>query len=397
MTREWTEEIEKVDVAGIASQMVKIPSDSFRDHQEEEVAFFVHHLFRQEGISSKLVEVIPGRYNVVAKIPGKGGGKSLLLTGHLDTVPPYDMEDPFSGEIHDGVLYGRGSCDMKGPLAAMIAAMMGIHRAKIALEGDLIFVGLIDEEEKGKGVEYLIQNGPWADAVINGEPTNLKPAIGHKGLEWMVVKIRGKTVHGGKMEEGINAIMMAARFLNRIQEEYMPALQERRHPVLGVPTINVGKIQGGDQPSTVPGSCRMEIDRRWVPAENREQVYQELKAILKALEEEDSAFHGELLEMFTPGELLAHPPFYTDPKDPLVLAAQEALEQEGVSPGGVTVFPAWSDAGTMAAFTSMKCIVLGPGDLALAHSGKESIPVEELRKAAKVYGRLACLYCGVAK
>ncbi len=396
MMRVLTQHIDQVDVAAIASRLVRIPSYSFQENQEKKVAVEVHRLLQDAGVDSQLVEVLPGRPNVVARIPGKGDGPSLLLTGHMDTVPAYEMKDPFSGEIREGILYGRGACDMKGPMAAMVAAMIGLAKSGISFKGDVVFAGLIDEEEKGKGVEHLIQSGPWGHGVVNGEPTNLRLAIGHKGLEWMVVNIQGKTVHGGRMEEGVNAIMMAARFLHRLDEYYIPLLQERSHPVLGEPTINVGKIQGGVQPSTVPGSCRLEIDRRWVPEESRDQIYGELEAMLKELEKEDSRFHGELAEMFAPGELLAHPPFYTEPEDSLVLATQEALRQEEVGEE-LTVFPAWSDAGTIAAFTSMKCIILGPGDLALAHSEKESIPVEDLRKAARIYGRLAYLYCGVVE
>lgn len=396
MMRVLTQQIDQVDVAAIASQLVRIPSYSFQQEQEKEVAVEVHRLLQDAGVDSQLVEVLPGRPNVVARIPGKGDGPSLLLTGHMDTVPAYEMKDPFSGEIREGILYGRGACDMKGPLAAMVSAMIGLAKSGISLKGDVVFAALIDEEEKGKGVEHLIHTGLRSHGVVNGEPTNLRLAIGHKGLEWMVVNIQGKTVHGGRMEEGVNAIMMAARFLHLLEENYIPLLQERRHPVLGVPTINVGKIQGGVQPSTVPGSCRLEIDRRWVPEESRAQIYGELEAILKELEKEDSRFHGELAEMFASGELLAHPPFYTEPEDSLVIATQEALRQEEIREE-LTVFPAWSDAGTIAAFTSMKCIILGPGDLALAHSGKESIPVEDLRKAARIYGRLAYLYCGVVE
>lgn len=427
MMKQLAESIAAADAVKIASDLVKIPSFSFMENQERDVAVYIYDLFRKEGIETELVEVLPGRYNVTARIPGRcnetpypagsensgqGGpsgsvrgsegkksdgnrsGGSLLLTGHLDTVPAYDMEDPFSGRIAGGRLYGRGACDMKGPLASIIAAVIGIHRSGIALQGDLLFAGLIDEEEKGKGVEYLVRHGPLADAVINGEPTNMKAAIGHKGLEWIKIKVIGKKVHGGRMDEGVNAILMASRLIQRIYEEYVPRLKERKHPVLGFPTINVGKIEGGDQPSTVPGSCTLEIDRRWVPEETLEQVYGELKELIAEMQQEDPRFRAEVFGMFSPGELLAHRPFCTDEGDPVVQSIERAFEQAGRPYEGVTVFPAWSDAGVMAAFTSMKCIVMGPGDLALAHSAEESIDTEEIRKAALIYACLACDYCG---
>lgn len=366
------------------------------ENQEHDVAQYICDLFRSEGIESETVEVMPGRCNVIARLPGNGSGRSLMLSGHLDTVPAYDMEDPFSGRIDNGKLYGRGACDMKGPLASMIAAMIGIHRSGISLRGDLLFVGLIDEEEKGKGVEYLIQHGPLADAAVNGEPTNMQPAIGHKGLEWIRIEVFGKKVHGGRMDEGVNAIVMASRLIQRIYGEYVPVLNQRKHVVLGYPTINVGKIIGGDQPSTVPGRCTIEIDRRWIPEENLEQVYRELNEIVDDLQKEDPAFRAEVCSMFSADELLPHRPFFTDTGDPLIASVRRAIEQAGYPYEGVTTFPAWSDAGTMDAFTRMKCIVMGPGDLALAHSAEESIEIEDIKKAALIYGCLAYDYCGAA-
>ncbi|GAB1475469.1 ArgE/DapE family deacylase [Bacillota bacterium] len=394
MIRNIKESIASVDVVGIASDLIRIPSFSFMENQERDVAFYIYDLFRREGIEAELIELMPGRYNVTACLSGSGGGKSLMLSGHLDTVPAYDMGVPFSGKIIDGRLHGRGACDMKGPLASMIAAMIGIHRSGIPLKGDLIFTGLIDEEEKGKGVEYLIEHGPFADASVTGEPTGMQPAIGHKGLEWIRVSVFGKKVHGGRKDEGINAIDMASRIIARIQDEYVPKLNRRKHPLLGYPTINVGKIQGGDQPSTVPGSCTIEIDRRWVPEESLNQVYEELEEIIGAVQKEYPGFRAEVSGVFLPGELLAHEPFCIDEKDPLIQSVQRAFELTDKPYEGVTTFPAWSDAGVMAYYTDMKCIIMGPGDLALAHSGNESIGVDELTAAALIYGCLAWDYCG---
>lgn len=115
-----------------------------------------------------------------------------MLSGHMDTIPAYDMEDAFSGEIKDGCVFGRGSCDMKGPLAAMMIALAAIHRSGVKLAGDLYFTDVADEEEKGLGTKYLIEHGPAADGVTVGEPTDMKIAPGHKGLEWIEVTFYGK-------------------------------------------------------------------------------------------------------------------------------------------------------------------------------------------------------------
>ncbi|MGN1333515.1 MAG: M20 family metallopeptidase [Anaerovoracaceae bacterium] len=385
-------EIDKFDIGKIISEMIKIPSYSFMEEQEKEIAFYVKSFFDKEGIPCK-VEVLKGdRYNVTAVLKGTGNGKSLMLSGHLDTVPAYDMENAFSGTIEDGKVFGRGACDMKGPLAAMMVAMAAIHRSGIKLSGDVYFTGVADEEEKGQGVAHLIENGPYADGVIVGEPTNLKIAPGHKGLEWIEVAFKGKKVHGGRQKEGINAIEMASRFVNKIYEEYVPVLNSREDPVLGAPTINVGTIEGGDQPSTVPDRCVIKLDRRMVPSETIEQVYSELRELGEKLHEEDTRFSCVIRDVFEGSNLLPHHPFVTEETDPLMISLKKAFtaqEKEIV----MEPFPAWTDAGFIADNTKSSCIVMGPGKLEVAHSVDEYIKISEAYDAAKLYAYCAVEYC----
>jgi acetylornithine deacetylase/succinyl-diaminopimelate desuccinylase len=381
-------------VVGIATNLVRIPSYSLLENSEGEMAAYIQELLNAEGITTQLKEVKPGRFNVTGILKGTGGGRSLMLCGHMDTVPAYGMPDPFSGRVEDGKLYGRGSCDMKGPLAAMLAAFIGIKRSGTTFNGDLVFAGVIDEEQTGKGVEYLAQNGPFVDGAVIGEPTDMRLALGHKGLEWLKIDVSGKKVHGGNMDKGINAIAMASRLIARIYGQYTPILKRRKHPVLGYPTINIGKIEGGDQPSTVPGICTLEIDRRWIPEESIDQVYAELSAIITKLKQQDSKFNAEIKSFFTSGDLLPHKPFYTEESDPLVQSANLALRQLHYQKRKPTVFPAWSDAGVLAAYTQAKCIIMGPGDLSFAHTSEEFIETKSLEQAAKIYGMLALDYCG---
>ena len=386
-------EINEKEAVKIASDLIRIPSYSHTENQEKGVAEYIYNLLKNENIPVELKEVLKGRFNVTAIIKGEGNGKSLMLSGHLDTVPPYDMENPFAPVLKEGVIYGRGACDMKGPVSAMLLSLIALKRSGISLKGDVLFTGVIDEEEKGKGAEYIVKNGPFTDGAIIGEPTDMKIAVGHKGLEWIKVKVMGKKVHGGRMDEGINAIVMASKLIDKIYDEYVPKLKERHHEILGKPAINIGKISGGDQPSTVPGECILEIDRRWIPSESREQVYEELNQIIEELKAEVKGFYAEIYDMFENDKLLSHKPFYTDKDDPLVKASKKALslsERETDE----TVFPAWSDAGTIAAYTKTKCIVMGPGDLALAHGKEESIPIKEIVDAAGIYTNIILEYCG---
>lgn len=252
-------------------------------------------------------------------------------------------------------------------------------------------LNIMDEEEAGIGTESLIKTGPEATYAVIGEPTKLEIALGHKGLEWIEISFKGKKVHGGAQKDGVNAIMMAGRFLHKLETEYLPKLEKRRHPVLGTATLNIGTITGGDQPSTVADKCSIRLDRRCLTDETIAQVYEELQAICDELHEEDPKFEAEIRDVFN-GETMPHIPFCTDENSPLVKAAENALGREGMTPV-LTCFPAWSDAGFMNALTKSECIVLGPGDLSVAHSIHEKISKKQLLTAVSVYEEMAREIC----
>lgn len=252
-------------------------------------------------------------------------------------------------------------------------------------------LNIMDEEEAGIGTESLIKTGPEATYAVIGEPTKLEIALGHKGLEWIEISFKGKKVHGGAQKDGVNAIMMAGRFLHKLETEYLPKLEKRTHPVLGTATLNIGTITGGDQPSTVADKCSIRLDRRCLTDETIAQVYEELQAICDELHEEEPKFEAEIRDVFN-GETMPHNPFCTDENSPLVKAAENALGREGMTPV-LTCFPAWSDAGFMNALTKSECIVLGPGDLSVAHSIHEKISKRQLLSAVSVYEEMAREIC----
>ena len=379
----------KKDAVQLTKEMVKIKSYSFMENQEEEISKYILDFFTENGITSYRTEIVPGRYNTFAILKGEDSenNPSLLLTGHMDTVPAYDFKEAFTAREDADYLYGRGSCDMKGALAAMMCAM----ESGTKLKGDLIFCGVADEEEAGIGTESLIKTGPEATYAVIGEPTKLEIALGHKGLEWIEISFKGKKVHGGAQKDGVNAIMMAGRFLHKLETEYLPKLEKRTHPVLGTATLNIGTITGGDQPSTVADKCSIRLDRRCLTDETIAQVYEELQAICDELHEEDPKFEAEIRDVFN-GETMPHIPFCTDENSPLVKAAENALGREGMTPV-LTCFPAWSDAGFMNALTKSECIVLGPGDLSVAHSIHEKISKRQLLSAVSVYEEMAREIC----
>lgn len=383
----------KKDAVQLTKEMVEIKSYSFMENQEEEISKYILDFFTENGITSYRTEIVPGRYNTFAILKGEDSenNPSLLLTGHMDTVPAYDFKEAFTAREDADYLYGRGSCDMKGALAAMMRAMVNIKESGTKLKGDLIFCGVADEEEAGIGTESLIKTGPEATYAVIGEPTKLEIALGHKGLEWIEISFKGKKVHGGAQKDGVNAIMMAGRFLHKLETEYLPKLEKRTHPVLGTATLNIGTITGGDQPSTVADKCSIRLDRRCLTDETIAQVYEELQAICDELHEEDPKFEAEIRDVFN-GETMPHIPFCTDENSPLVKAAENALGREGMTPV-LTCFPAWSDAGFMNALTKSECIVLGPGDLSVAHSIHEKISKRQLLSAVSVYEEMAREIC----
>lgn len=382
--------LKELDITSLAKQLISIPSYSFLENQELAVGSFIKSIFEKEGIETYFQPVADGRNNVIARIAG-GAGRKLMLCGHIDTVPPYDMENAFEPSLKNGVLYGRGACDMKGAVAAMIAAMIAIKRMGTSLSGDLIFAGVVDEEEGGLGAEYLSEHGPFADSAIIGEPTGLDICLGHKGLEWIKVKFTGKKVHGGDQAHGINAIEMAARFVNRVYENYVPKLKTRTHPVLGSASINAGRIEGGDQPSTVAGECTLLLDRRLVPDETREQAYCELNELCESLSNEDKAFSASVSDMMAGLTNKPHHPYCVSPDEPIVKTLESALKARGYS-GEKRAFNAWSDAGTLKSCTSCIPVVCGPGELTNAHSITDSVTEKQLFDAALIYARAAELY-----
>lgn len=391
------EEIEKLDVGQLLSKLVQIPSYSFMEEQETEIAAYIADWFLRRGIDAETQYIRPGRYNAVARMRGSGGGRSLMLSGHMDTVPAYEYseQDPFSGRIEGDRVYGRGSQDMKCGLVAAMAAIVALKNCGIRLKGDLLFGGVADEEEAGLGIKHLIRNGPLADAVITGEPTSLEIGNGQKGLEWIRCDVEGVKIHSGSMDKGVNAIVMASRLIERLTGSYAEEIKKRTHPVVGAPTINIATIKGGDQPSTVPGDCSFTFDRRFVPGETSEQVYEELRAVIEELHAQDPKFKATVHDMLEGDNELSHTPFYTPPETPVVQAAEAALRAVGVRPVQ-RPGSAWTDAGFVAGYSDAESIILGPAGGSGAHTALEWMSIEGTAKCALVYALLAIEYCGLA-
>jgi acetylornithine deacetylase/succinyl-diaminopimelate desuccinylase len=214
-------------------------------------------------------------------------------------------------------------------------------------------------------------------------------AIGHKGLEWLAAEFIGKATHGGTAEKGLNAISAAAKFIATIDEDLLPKLRERKHPIIGSPSLNFGTIEGGDQPSTVAAHCKIQIDRRWIPSENSELVFSEIEECLAHVRQQMPGIKTKLSRV--PGGMatMIHGPLEISETHPLVAAAQKARLEICGRAGELTAFPAWTDGALLSREADIPTLILGPGDLALAHSVDESIALEEVYQAAEIYAMTA--------
>lgn len=385
--------VKKSEVEKLVKDLVRIPSHEDVPTQEKEVAEHLNRFLKDAGVESRLRTVEKDRPNVIAVVKGSGRGKSLMLNGHTDTVPAYDMNiPPFRPDVKNGRLYGRGSLDMKGGLGAMAMALVAIERSKVELEGDLYLTGVVGEERRSEGTEDIILRGPKADMAIVGEPTDLEIQPSQRGLEWLEVHFYGKAAHGGQADKGVNAISMAARFVRKVEEELLPKLRERKAKHTLPPTLNLGVIQGGQQPSSVADHCVIKIDRRWVPEETLQQVFGEIHQIFDDLKKEDPRFKAELKRDPANMKTMTHVPNVVRTDHRLVVSLGKAIRGVTGRQAKITTFWGWTDAALMTHFGKMPTVVFGPGGSG-AHSRVEYVLVDDLVRCTQVYSATALDIC----
>jgi acetylornithine deacetylase/succinyl-diaminopimelate desuccinylase family protein len=394
--RTYTERALDKDMIELLIRMVKSPSYPGIPDQEKAVVQELEAFLKANGIEPVITEVCAGRPNLLASVEGSNPGLHLLLCGHTDTVPPnekspVDLLAPFEKE---GRLYGRGTADMKGALAAMAGALVSLKTNGKLTSGKVSLAAIIDEETQTLGSEHLVRSGFKADGAIVGEPTSNQIAIGHKGLEWLMIEFEGRAAHGGTPESGINAISAAAYFVQLVEKELIPALQERFDPVLGHPTLNIGTIQGGDQPSTVAAHCQIELARRWVNTETVEKIFDDFEVLLKRMRSERPGLKTKISRVPESMATMLHGPVTIDPEHPMVIAAQKALLEFKLWAKSLGVFPAWTDAALISREAKIPSIIWGPGELDCAHSSEENIKLEDVILARKLYTSAALHFTG---
>ncbi|MEM3381247.1 MAG: ArgE/DapE family deacylase [Candidatus Bathyarchaeia archaeon] len=388
--------IDESDLIELTRKLINIPSPVRGiDHGcEEEIAKYLYKRLGDSGFEVHLQDVAEGRPNVIGILHGAGGGYSLMLNGHLDTIETEGMTiEPYGGEVKDGRIYGRGASDMKGALAAMVVACEAAKESNIQLKGDVIFAGSADEEGRGSGGEYLAKSGLKADMAIVGEPTGLSLGIAHKGLTFIEIKTYGKAAHGSNPNLGKNAILTMNKIINILDTKYLERLNGRKHPVLGTPTFNIGLIEGGYRPNVVPDSCRMLVDRRIVPGEDYTSVLNELNEILDELRsgDPDAKYQVEAIDW------IKCSPMET-PKDALIVkTVKENLKSISGIEAEIGGLPYWCDAGSISNIMKIPTLVFGPGDLEQAHSSTESIDITKLKIYAKTILKTIIDICSIER
>jgi acetylornithine deacetylase/succinyl-diaminopimelate desuccinylase family protein len=374
-------ELDEQEVIKLTAELIRRPSVT---GEEKCVVELLANFLADHGLPVELDEAAPDRPNLTC-LWGADDGPTLLLTGHSDTVPIGNgwTRDPFAGEIDDGRLYGRGSCDMKAGLAGMAIAMVALKRRMVWPRGRVLFAACVDEEESGIGTKAAIKAGLEADWAVIGEPTELQTIRAAKGNCYFEVEVSGRAAHAGSPERGANAIYGASRAIAAV-EAHHAELQQRRHPLLGSPSCSVGTIEGGMTVSAVPDSCRFRVDRRLLPDETGESALAEFShaldrhAVMPA-----GTTRREFLRMEMPALELRE-------GHSLIGAVKRAAQDCGGPDLPVGGWSAACDGGYLMRDAGIPTVLLGPGSIVhQAHRPDEFVPIDQLVIAARSYAALA--------
>lgn len=350
---------------------------------EAEAARLLAAVLEAWGFRVELHEAAPGRPNVVARI-GRPGGRTLMFNGHLDVVGTDGMEHaPFDAVEADGRLYGRGSADMKGGIAAMCAA--AARAADTGLGGEIVIAAVIDEEAASLGTRALIERGVRADAAVVTEPTRCTIMPAHRGFVWYELLVHGRAAHGSRWDIGIDAIRMAGLVLAELDRHDAEVLPQRTHPLLGRGSLHASLVEGGSGLSTYPDRCVVQLERRTIPGERAEVAVEELQAIIDRLHARRPELRAEVRLLASQG------PSDVDPHAPLPTALAAALHAESL-PAKIEGMSAWTDCALLNE-AGIPAVCFGPGDIGLAHSAVEWVPLAEVEHAAAVLARLAVEWC----
>ena len=335
------------------------------------------------GFTVELTDTPPGRPNVVARL-GPVDAPALMLNGHLDVVGVEGMtHEPFAADVRNNRIYGRGSADMKGGLAAMCAA--AVAGVTAGARKQILITAVVDEEWESLGTRALLASGVRADAAIITEPTRLAICPAHRGFAWIDISLRGRAAHGSRYDIGVDAITHAALLLAELDQLEQTRESGPRHPLLGRGSLHASKIHGGVGMSTYPEQCDLAIERRTLPGESTEKALLEITDACARVKARRPDFDARVTLS------TAQLPSEVPPEAPIVRRMRDALERENM-PVTIEGFSAWTDAALFNE-AGIPAICFGPGDISLAHAAEEFIPVDEIGVATRVLTRVVRDWC----
>ena len=350
---------------------------------ESEITAYVRDWLCRKGIEVEIQATArPGRSNVLGWVKGRGGGRSLMLNAHMDTVGVAGMRTPFSATIEDGRLLGRGAMDTKGALAAFMSALAGTPGD---LRGDVLLAAVVDEEYASAGTEAVVASC-HTDAAIVGEPTGLQVVAAHKGFVWLEVETRGVAAHGSLPDVGVDAIAKMGGVLVEIERLGERLRQRPLHSVLGSGSIHASLIHGGQEFSSYPAACTLSLERRTVPGETVDAVETELRAVLDLVGSRDPSFVGALRTR------LAREPFEAQKDDPIVVAISRQFERYTGKSAVLSGMSGWLESAILAR-AGISSVVFGPAGEGL-HGETEWVDLESVWACREIVRGTIREYCG---
>ena len=368
------------DVLELARELVQINSITptavsrqAKQGGERKLAEWLQNYFSDRGFAAELDWVTQNRPNLIVTAAGFDPKRpTVAFEAHMDTVDVVDMTiDPFAAEVRDGFLWGRGACDVKGPMAAMITAMMDWYGTERRHSFNLVFVGTMGEEAGTLGARHIAKSGRRFDLALVGEPTRLQPVVGHKGLWRFFVETTGQAAHSAMPDQGVNAIQKMIPILNTFIYRLCPDFER-----LDENTMSLTMLHGGSVINVIPERCRVYFDARFGPntdiAGFEDKIIRELERIARENAHTEVTFH----------EIQRNPAFRTNERSTLLGLLEIALEEAGVE-SQRRIEPWYSDAGFISS-AGMDTVIWGPGDIRDAHTAAEKISVDQLKKAVQV-------------
>ena len=348
---------------------------------EAEIAAFIEGWAREAGLEAERLEATPGRPSVLVRARGAGGGRTLLLCGHVDTVNVEGMTEPHAPRVDGDRLYARGAYDMKaGVAAALIAAR---EAARLGLAGDVVVAAVADEEHASLGVQEALRHVS-ADAAIVTEPTELELAVAHKGFVWSEIEVAGRSAHGSRPHLGVDAIVKMGAVLDELGR-LDRSLASRTHPLLGRASVHASVIEGGVELSSYPAWCRLGLERRTLPGETGAQIEAEIESLLDRCRAADAELEASCRS------LLVREPFEIGQEEELVAVVSEAAAEVLSEPPTIGGASYWADAAFIAA-AGIPTVLFGPGGEG-AHAVEEWVSLSDTEAVARTLVGVAARLC----